>query len=66
MLNYISDEGQREILTTAIPDVDAAIRESMAANAKKKEGETIRELVMGIVKENDRFLQKRPTSLIES
>ncbi len=51
--NYISDEGQREALTAAIPDVDAAIRDTMAANAKKKEGETIRELVMGIVKEND-------------
>lgn len=51
--NYVTDEGQRETLAAAIPDVDAAIRETMAANAKKKEGETIRELVMGIVKEND-------------
>lgn len=51
--NYVSDEGQRKILAAAIPDVDAAIRDTMADNAKKKEGETIRELVMGIVREND-------------
>ncbi len=51
--NYISDQDQREVLKNAIPDVDAAIRDTMAANAKKKEGENIRELVMGIVRQDE-------------
>jgi len=51
--NYVTDETQRELLRTAVPDVDAAIRDAMAANAKKKEGETVRELVMGIVRRNE-------------
>lgn len=53
VLNYVTDERQRAVIAAAIPDVDAAIRETMAANAKKKEGETVRELVMDIVTEND-------------
>ena len=50
--NYVSDPAQRELIRAAIPDVDQAIREKMLANAKKKEGETVRELVMDLVRQN--------------
>lgn len=51
--NYVSDAAQRDVLLEAIPDVDAAIRETMLANAKKKEGQNVRELVMEIVRQDE-------------
>lgn len=51
--NYVTDESQRDTLRAALPDVDAAIRDTMAINAKKKEGESLRELVMGIVRQDE-------------
>ena len=49
--NYVTDPEQRAAIHAAIPSVDGAIREKMLSNAKAKSGETVRELVMGIVKE---------------
>ncbi len=48
--NYVTDPAQRAAIHEAIPDIDGAIREQMLANAKAKEGESVRELVMNIVR----------------
>lgn len=61
--NYVTDESQREVIRNAVPDVDTAIRDRMAENAKKKEGETVRELVMGIVRQNDSVSQSAADEL---
>ncbi|MBT6767784.1 MAG: oxidoreductase, partial [Opitutales bacterium] len=61
--NYVTDESEREALRNALPDVDAAIRETMATNAKKKEGESLRELVMGIVRQDENVSQESADQL---
>ncbi|MBC2607436.1 2-oxoacid:acceptor oxidoreductase family protein [Pelagicoccus albus] len=48
--NYVREPEQRALIAAAIPDVDSAIRERMKDNAKKKAGESVRELVMEIVR----------------
>ena len=48
--NYVTAAAQREAIHAAIPSIDEAIRERMLANAKAKEGETVRELVMDVVR----------------
>ncbi|MDQ8199299.1 2-oxoacid:acceptor oxidoreductase family protein [Pelagicoccus enzymogenes] len=48
--NYVRDPEQRALIAAAIPDVDQAIRDRMKENAKKKEGESVRDLVMEIVR----------------
>ena len=50
--NYVSDPEQRELIRQAIPNVDDAIRDRMKENAKKKEGESVRDLVMEIVRQD--------------
>lgn len=49
--NYVTDADQRAAIHAAVPNIDEAIREKMLSNAKAKEGDTVRELVMSIVKE---------------
>ncbi|MBT5903254.1 MAG: oxidoreductase [Opitutaceae bacterium] len=49
--NYVTDADQRAAIHAAVPNIDEAIRERMLSNAKAKEGDTVRELVMSIVKE---------------
>ncbi len=50
--NYVREPKQRALIRAAVPDVDEAIRERMKDNAKKKEGESVRDLVMEIVRQN--------------
>jgi pyruvate-ferredoxin/flavodoxin oxidoreductase len=48
--NYVTDADQRAAIHQAIPSIDDAIREKMLSNAKAKVGDTVRKLVMSIVK----------------
>lgn len=53
--NYVRDPEQRALIAAAIPDVDQAIRDRMQANAKKKEGESVRDLVMELVRADQKI-----------
>ncbi|MGY8696216.1 MAG: 2-oxoacid:acceptor oxidoreductase family protein, partial [Verrucomicrobiia bacterium] len=61
--NYVTDQTERDTLRNALPDVDAAIRDTMATNAKKKEGDSLRELVMGIVRQDETVSKKSADQL---
>ncbi|EDY80633.1 Pyruvate flavodoxin/ferredoxin oxidoreductase, thiamine diP-binding domain protein [Verrucomicrobiia bacterium DG1235] len=52
--NYVRDPAQRALIAAAIPNVDDAIRDRMKENAKKKEGESVHELVMEIVRQDEK------------
>ncbi len=53
--NYVREPEQRALIAAAIPDVDQAIRDRMQENAKKKEGESVRDLVMEIVRAEEKI-----------
>ncbi|MBK1877749.1 2-oxoacid:acceptor oxidoreductase family protein [Pelagicoccus mobilis] len=53
--NYVREPEQRKLIAAAIPDVDEAIRDRMKDNAKKKEGESVRDLVMEIVRQEEKI-----------
>ena len=61
--NYVTNQTERDTLRNALPDVDAAIRDTMATNAKKKEGDSLRELVMGIVRQDETVSKKSADQL---
>lgn len=50
--NYVTEPEQRAVLRGALADIDAAIRETMASNAKRKLGESVQDLVMDVVRAN--------------
>ncbi len=52
--NYVLEPAQRELIFEAIPDIDQAIRTRMLDNAKKKDGESVRDLVMEILREDSK------------
>lgn len=60
--NYVTDANQRKLILDTIPSIDDAIRETMMANAKKKSGQSVRELVMELIRGNDQISE---TSALE-
>ncbi len=61
--NYVTDEAQRTLILEAVPDIDQAIRDTMMSNAKKKEGQNVRELVMELVAKNEAVSADSATQL---